>query len=110
MATMGVTPVGTPGALVADRSWDDYSLGRGTTQQHLGALDLVYAGVTADHRRVLEEVGEIDPVTEDLLIGQTAQLEQFHWFIRAHLENSAGELDTDGAKTEKTAAKQAESA
>jgi starvation-inducible DNA-binding protein len=110
MATMGVTPVGTPGALVADRSWDDYSLGRGTTQQHLGALDLVYAGVTADHRRVLEKVGDIDPITQDLLIGQTAQLEQFHWFIRAHLETPAGDLDTQGAKTERGAAKQAQSA
>jgi starvation-inducible DNA-binding protein len=110
MATMGVSPVGTPGALVADRSWDDYSLGRGTTQQHLGALDLVYGGVTADHRSVLEEVGETDPITQDLLIGQTAQLEQFHWFIRAHLETPAGDLDTKGARTEQGAAKRAESA
>lgn len=104
MATMGVTPVGTPGAIVADRTWDDYSLGRGTTQQHLGALDLVYTGVTTDHRRAIEEVGEIDPVTEDLLIGQTAELEQFHWFIRAHLETPAGDLETAGARTEKGAA------
>ncbi len=110
MATMGVTPVGTPGAIVADRTWDDYSLGRGTTQQHLGALNLVYTGVTTDHRRAIEEVGEIDPVTEDLLIGQTAELEQFHWFIRAHLETPAGDLETAGARTEKGAASKADKA
>ena len=109
MATMGVTPVGTPGALVADRSWDDYSLGRASTQEHLAALDLVYAGVTADHRRAIEDVSDVDPVTEDLLIGQTAQLEQFHWFIRAHLETSSGDLATEGATTEKGAAAQVQS-
>jgi starvation-inducible DNA-binding protein len=107
MATMGVTPVGTPGAIVADRTWDDYSLGRGTTQQHLAALDLVYAGVTADHRRVIDEVGKLDPITEDLLITQTGELEQFHWFIRAHLETPSGDIVTEGAHTEQQAADQA---
>ncbi len=107
MATLGVAPVGTPGALVTDRSWDDYSLGRATVQEHLGALDLVYVGVITDHRDAIESVGDIDAVTEDMLITQTADLEQFHWFVRAHLENSAGDLATDGADTEQDAASQA---
>src|ERR1700735_672649 len=45
IATLGGSPVGTPGALVASRSWDDYSLGRDDALAHLGALALVYAGV-----------------------------------------------------------------
>src|SRR3954468_22093697 len=36
IATLGSSPQGTPGALVAARSWDDYSLGRAGTQEHLG--------------------------------------------------------------------------
>lgn len=106
MATMGVAPVGTPGAIVRDRSWDDYSLGRASCEEHLAALDLVYDGVVGDHRKAIEMVGEIDPVTEDLLIGQTAELEQFQWFIRAHLETNDGELETAGAETELGAAEQ----
>lgn len=106
MATMGVPPVGTPGALVKERSWDDYSLGRATVQEHLAALDLVYNGVITDHRKAIEAVSDIDPITEDMLITQTAELEQFHWFIRAHLESSAGELQTAGAQTEQGAAEQ----
>jgi starvation-inducible DNA-binding protein len=106
MATMGVPPMGTPGAIVRDRSWDDYSLGRANVEEHLGALDLVYDGVIADHRKAIELVGEIDPVTEDILIGQTAALEQFQWFIRAHLETHFGELRTLGAQTELDAAEQ----
>jgi len=103
MATMGVAPVGTPGA-------DDYDLGRASCEEHLAALDVVYSGVITDHRKVTEMVGEIDPVTEDMLIGQTAALEQFQWFVRAHLESSSGDLGTRGASTEKGAAKKAVSA
>src|ERR1700734_4208019 len=43
IATLGGSPVGTPGALVRDRSWDDYDVGRADAIAHLGALDLVYA-------------------------------------------------------------------
>lgn len=110
MATLGVAPVGTPGALVRDRAWDDYDLGRATCEEHLAALDVVYSGVIEDHRKVIDTVGEIDPVTEDMLIGQTATLEQFQWFLRAHLENSDGDLDTEGATTEKGAAEKASAA
>lgn len=107
MATLGVSPNGTPGALVASRSWDDYSLGRASTIEHLAALDVVYQGIIEGHRDAIEAVGDIDPITEDILIGQTAGLEQFHWFIRAHLENNEGALASGGMTTEKGAAKKA---
>ena len=103
MATMGVAPVGTPGALVQARDWDDYSIMRADATAHLAALDLVYTGVVEDHRTAIEEVGD-DPVTEDILIGQTADLEQYQWFVRAHLQNAGGVLSSDGAKTEQEAA------
>jgi starvation-inducible DNA-binding protein len=107
IATLGGSPIGTPGALVADRRWDDYSIGRADTNAHLAALDLVYTGVIEDHRTAIEKTEETDPVTQDLLIGQAGQLEQFHWFVRAHLETPDGRLTTEGASTEKTAAKRA---
>jgi len=107
IATLGGSPKGTPGAIVKGRSWDDYDLGRATCEEHLGALDVVYNGVIADHRKAIELAGDIDPITEDMLIGQARDLELFHWFVRAHLENAAGDLDTRGAKTEKGAAKKA---
>ncbi len=103
IATLGSSPVGTPGALVKDRSWDDYSIGRADAIAHLGALDLVYQGVITDHREAAEASEESDPVTNDLLIGQLRQLELFHWFVRAHLESSSGALSTDGASKETTA-------
>ncbi|MET0871486.1 MAG: DNA starvation/stationary phase protection protein [Paeniglutamicibacter terrestris] len=107
MATMGVAPNGLPGALVAARAWDDYEIGRASTTEHLAALDLVYTGIITAMRKTIEEVGKLDPITEDILIGQTGELEQFQWFMRSHLENNEGELVNKDTRTEKAAAKKA---
>ena len=107
IATLGGSPAGTPGALVAQRGWDDYSIGRAGTLEHLGALDVVYVGIIEAQRRAVGATEDLDPVTQDLLIAQSAQLEQFHWFVRAHLEGPDGSLSTGNASTEKTAAKRA---
>src|ERR1700722_17907327 len=105
IATLGASPVGTPGALVAQRSWDDYSIGRDDALAHLAALDVVYRGIIEAHRDAIRETDEPDPVTQDVLIEQAEQLEQFQWFIRAHLERSDGHLSTEKARTEKSAAR-----
>jgi starvation-inducible DNA-binding protein len=89
---------------VKQRSWDDYSLERDLVDAHLAALDLVYVGVISSHRDAIGATEEIDPVTQDLLIEQTAVLEQFHWFVRAHLEDAGGHLADRGDRTEKAAA------
>ena len=74
---------------------------------NLGALDLVYQGVISSYREGIKELGELDPVTEDMFISQTDKLELFHWFIRAHLEDKGGSLSTEGASSEKDAAQSA---
>lgn len=107
IATLGGSPVGTPGALVAQRSWDDYSIGRADTQEHLAALDIVYQGVIEAQREAIASTDEFDQVTQDMLIKHSADLEQFHWFVRAHLERTDGSLKTKGVKTERSAAKRA---
>jgi len=107
IATLGGSPSGTPGALVAARSWDDYSVGRDDAIAHLGALDLVYTGVIGDHRTAIVDTEELDPVTQDMVIAQSGELEQYQWFVRAHLENSDGSLRSAGATTEAAAARKA---
>jgi starvation-inducible DNA-binding protein len=107
IATLGFSPKGTPGAIVRDREWDDYSVGRDTVQAHLAALDLVYNGVIEDARKAIAETEDLDPVTQDIVIGHTAELEKFQWFIRAHLENAGGRLAHEGTVTEKGAAAKA---
>ncbi|MFW0786457.1 DNA starvation/stationary phase protection protein Dps [Gordonia sp. CPCC 206044] len=107
IATLGGSPRGTANAIEADRSWNDYSLGRDTAQAHLAALDLVYDGFIATYRSAISSTEAPDPVTQDILIGQCAELEKFQWFVRAHLENSEGVLDHSDSRTEVDAAKAA---
>ena len=93
IATMGGQPLGTPGAITEQRTWDDYELNRGITTEHLKALDKVYQGVIADHRKAIDLLEKPDPVSQDMLIGQADQLELFHWFVRAHLEDKGGNVE-----------------
>ncbi|MFF3616994.1 DNA starvation/stationary phase protection protein Dps [Streptomyces sp. NPDC002580] len=107
LAALGGVAHGTPGTLVKERTWEDYSVGRADALAHLGALDLVYTGIIQDLRSAIKTVGDIDPATEDLLIEQLRDLEQFQWFVRAHLETAGGTLATADAATETEAAEQA---
>ncbi len=107
IATLGTSPNGLAGNMVTTRSWDDYSLNRALVSEHLGALELVYVNLIKDHRKAIEKVSDADPVTEDMIIQQTAALEQYHWFVRAHLESASGSLSTAGTSTEQQASKAA---
>ncbi len=91
MAALGTSPNGLPGALTKLRDNEDYTVARAGTQEHIAALNDVYTRVIEQHREAIAAVGA-DPLTEDLLIGQARELEQFQWFLRAHLENAFGEL------------------
>lgn len=92
IATLGGEPRGTPGAIIELRTWDDYDLRREPAVRHLAELDRVYTGVITDHRDAAEQLDELDLVSQDLLIGHLRDLEQYQWFVRAHLQNSAGEV------------------
>ncbi|MEU5716122.1 DNA starvation/stationary phase protection protein [Streptomyces sp. NPDC020403] len=107
ISALGGEPQGTPGVLVDERSWDDYSIGRADAIAHLGALDLVYTGLIESHRLAVHETEDTDPVTQDLLISQLRDLEKFQWFVRAHLETSSGRLSTAGSEREVQAARAA---
>jgi starvation-inducible DNA-binding protein len=107
IAALGRSPLGTPGAILKDRTWDDYSVERDTVQAHLAALDLVYTGVIEDTRKCMETLEDLDLVSQDMIVSQLGELEKFQWFMRAHLENSGGQLASAGAKSEKSAASQA---
>lgn len=92
IATLGSAPMGTVGAINKTRDWDDYPLGRATVPEHLAALDQVYDRVVAENRQAIADVEDLDLVTQDMLIGHTAGLEKFQWFVRAHLESASGKI------------------
>ena len=89
IATLGGTPVGTPGHVVGSRTWQDYGIGTADVQTHLEQLVTVFDGVIEDHRDARTAVADLDPVSEDILIAQLGELEQAQWFVRAHLESAS---------------------
>jgi starvation-inducible DNA-binding protein len=91
IATLGSSPNGLPGGMVARRDWRDYELGRYDAIGHLRALSVTYTRVIAGQRNAIA-ASVADPVTQDMLTGQSAQLEKFQWLVRAHSENATGEL------------------
>lgn len=105
ISTLGGVAAGLVTQVIDMRSAEgDYALGRGPVMAHLGALDKVYERMGQGHRDAIEQVSEIDPVTEDLLIAQTSTIELNHWFIRAHISDTDGRLATEGAADQLDAA------
>jgi starvation-inducible DNA-binding protein len=92
IAALGASPDGLAGHIVDTRAWDEYPLGRATTARHLAALDDSFSGVIRSHRKAIDSLDTIDPVSQDVLVGQTGLLEKFQWFVRAHLESDVGSL------------------
>lgn len=105
IATLGVSPKGTPGAIVTGRAWEDYSLNRASALSHITKLNRasalshitelnnVYTDIIKDFRTAIAESGKVDPITEDILVELTRGLELFQWFLRAFITKSDGSLD-----------------
>lgn len=95
IATLGGSPDGRTGALDVEGDRYAYPIGRANTQDHLEAVDIVYRAIIASTRSAADELEKLDLVTQDLLVEHLHQLELFHWFVRAHLEDAQGQLATD---------------
>lgn len=92
ISQLGGEPIGTP-AGHAEEHHLEYPINRGTTLDHLRALNDVYSTVIKGVRESQALAGELDAMTEDYLISQAQELEKFQWFMRAHLENAQGEIN-----------------
>lgn len=90
ISTLGGSPIGTP-AGHSDKHLE-YSLNRGTTIEHIRALDKVYTKVLTGVREAQAEAGELDPMTEDTFISNAQELEKFQWFLRSHLDDGQGNI------------------
>ena len=107
IAALGKSPQGTPGAIIKDRTWDDYSV---EPRHRAGAPGRARPGLhrrDRGHPQGHRPLEDLDLVSQDMLIDHAAELEKFQWFVRAHLENAGGQLANRGARTEKAAASKA---
>ena len=67
IAALGGSPLGTVGALVENRSLPEYPLRRDTAMAHLAELDAIYDVIVADNRKAIDDVEELDLITQDML-------------------------------------------
>lgn len=92
ISTLGGEPIGTPAGHVQDRKPLEYPTNKATTQDHLKQVNDLYTQVIEGVRESMGEAGELDPITEDIYIAHAAELEKFQWFVRAHLDDGAGNI------------------
>lgn len=92
VSTLGGSPVGTPVGHIEDRTPLKYEVNEGSTQEHLAALNETYVKVIEGVRESRATAGDLDAITEDIFISHAAELEKFQWFVRAHLEDSKGNI------------------
>jgi starvation-inducible DNA-binding protein len=90
IATLGGSPRGTADAIINEHTWTEYPHDRDCADVHLAALERIYSGLIADTRENIRRIKDLDVVTQDILIGHSAELEKFQWFLRAHLETADG--------------------
>lgn len=92
IATLGGSPIGIPAGHVENRKPLEYTINSASTHDHLTELNNVYTKVLEGVRESMASAGDLDPVTEDMYIGQAAELEKFQWFVREHIVDDNGNL------------------
>ncbi|MYT71739.1 starvation-inducible DNA-binding protein [Streptomyces sp. PsTaAH-137] len=87
-AALGVSPDGRAGTVAATSGVPDFPAGWTKDVDVVEALVRTFAAVIERVRGRIEEAGAADAVTQDLLIGLTADLEKHSWMFQA--ENAVG--------------------
>ncbi|MFF4761260.1 DNA starvation/stationary phase protection protein [Streptomyces sp. NPDC001276] len=87
-AALGVSPDGRAGTVAATSGVPGFPAGWTKDADAVEALVATFSAVIGRVRARIEETGPVDAVTQDLLIGLTADLEKQSWMFQA--ENAEG--------------------
>ena len=82
-ATLGVSPDGRAATVAKTSGVEAFEEGWRSVEQVNEAIVAILASLIARLRERIATTGEPDPVTQDLLIAQTAKLEEAHWMWQA---------------------------
>ncbi|MEU0160985.1 DNA starvation/stationary phase protection protein [Streptomyces sp. NPDC006261] len=82
-AALGVSPDGRAGTIAGTSGVPAFPSGWTKDSDAVEALVHALSAVTGRLRERIAEIGPVDVVTEDLLIGLTADLEQQSWMFQA---------------------------
>ncbi|MFC5065526.1 Dps family protein [Actinomycetospora atypica] len=82
-ATLGVSPDGRAETVAKTSGLPAFDEGWHSVEEVTAAVVEILAVLIQRHRARIAATSDADPVTEDLLIGQTAALEEAHWMWQA---------------------------
>lgn len=85
LTAIGVSPDGRVATVARDSGAKGFGDGWSKDTEVVASIVGNLAAVIARLREGIEITGNADPVTQDLLIGQAARLEQLHWMWQAQL-------------------------
>ncbi|WP_226438525.1 Dps family protein [Rhodococcus yananensis] len=85
LTAIGVSPDGRAATVASDSGTKGFGSGWSKDDEVVASIVGNLAAVIARLRERIEVTADADPVTQDLLIGQTARLEQLHWMWQAQL-------------------------
>ncbi len=82
-AALGVSPDGRAATVAKTSGVESFDEGWRSVEEVDAAIVAVLASLISRMRERIAVTGEPDPVTQDLLISQTAKLEEAHWMWQA---------------------------
>ncbi|MCK0093708.1 DNA starvation/stationary phase protection protein [Rhodococcus sp. HNM0563] len=85
LTAIGVSPDGRVATVARESGTKGFGDGWSKDTEVVASIVGNLAAVIARLREGIEVTGDADPVTQDLLIGQAARLEQLHWMWQAQL-------------------------
>lgn len=85
LTAIGVSPDGRASTVASDSGTKGFGAGWSKDDEVVASITGNLAAVIARLRERIDLTADADPVTQDLLIGQTARLEQLHWMWQAQL-------------------------
>ncbi|WP_068165663.1 Dps family protein [Rhodococcus phenolicus] len=85
LTAIGVAPDGRVATVARESGTKGFGDGWTKGEEVVAAIVDNIAAVVSRLRGHIDATAEADPVTQDLLIGQTARLEQLHWMWQAQL-------------------------
>ncbi|MFF4902740.1 Dps family protein [Streptomyces sp. NPDC001068] len=89
-AALGVSPDGRAATIAATSGVPGFPAGWTKDTDTVGALVRAFSAVIGRVRERVEETGPADAVTQDLLIGLTADLEKQSWMFQAENAGTSG--------------------
>lgn len=88
ITTLGGAADGRVATLAKDTKLPEFPGGEVADQVVVGAISENLATFVRNARASLPELGELDPVSEDLVIGLVGAIEKHQWMLRSHLQSA----------------------